>query len=183
MPGRNPQEAFDAFIAPLKDAVSVLDGHAQFVAPRKGGFRLGQEYSWLLNSPQGMPLRGVGTLHAQMWFKFVKADTSKHEGAIRVTTLGYLYRLEGLDSKDIWRAHWHPQGNSPVSVPHVHIAPHLKSHFITPRITFENVVQWCAELGAPLRCTLEEAVTRLELAQAQHVLFRSWNTRPDEPRG
>jgi len=161
----------------------VLDGFAQFlVSPKSGGFRKGEEYGWWLNGPDGMPLKGLGTLHAQMWFEIIDADPEKYEKPLRVTTRGYRYRLADQSGPDRWRAHWHPNGKSDATFPHIHMPPDY-GHFMLPRITFENVIQWCVQLGAPLRCTPHEAEERLVLAQANHLLFRSWNTHPDEPRG
>lgn len=183
MPGRNAQEAVDAFLEPLREAVSVLDGFAQFlISPKRGGYRKGETYGWTLCGAGGMFLKGLGSLHAQMWFEIVDADPEKYEKPVRVTTRGYRYRLEAIGGGDKWRAHWHPNGKSDATFPHVHMPPDY-AHFMLPRVTFENVVQWCVQLGAPLRCTTQEAEARLTLAQAPHLLFRTWNTHPDEPHG
>lgn len=180
MPGRNPNEAVEAFLEPLRDAVSVLEGYSKLLVSKKGGYYLGGEYSWMLVGPEGMKLGSAGRLHAQMWFKIVSCDPTTYEGKVRVTTLGYLYRIELPSGQDAVRAHWHPQRNSNVAYPHVHIQPDLAGHFITPRVTFENVVQWCIQLGAPLSCDEETAARMLDIAQANHLTFRSWNVRPGE---
>jgi hypothetical protein len=183
MPGRNPQEAVDAFLAPLRDALSVLDAHTKIVVSgKRGSFRLGQPYAWHVNDENGVKV-GEHLLHAQMRFAIIEADPQKHDGKYRCTTLGYWYKLEHVSGQFRFRAHWHPDGNSPVDFPHVHLPDAPKRHFMTPRISLENVIQWCIEFGAPLRCSAQEAVNRLELAEAGHRLFRSWSNRPSEKTG
>lgn len=50
MPGDTPQEAVTAFLSPLKEAVSVLDGRGAITVNRHGGWARGQTYSWVLNA-------------------------------------------------------------------------------------------------------------------------------------
>ena len=180
MPGRNPQEAVQNLIAPLARAVGVLDGWADLHLSRRGGYHLGQELTWILNEGAGLSLANVGTFFAEMGFQIVESDPKKHEGRYRVTTLRYRYRLESLSGVDRWRAHWHPDGNSRVKVPHIHLPPDLKLHFEVPRISFEQTLQWCIQLGAPLSCSETEAERVLAETHGVHVLYRTWVNNPSE---
>jgi hypothetical protein len=180
MPGRSPHEAVEFFLQSFRDAVGVLEGFSRIVVSQSGGYRKGQLYSWMLNGPEGMELGDVGVLRAAMWFEVVDADPAKHDKPYRVTTRGYNYWLTMPSGQDAWRVHWHPTGNSDVSYPHVHPMPSY-GHFLTPRLTFETIVQWCMEMGAPLTCTREEADNFLALVEAPHLLHRTWSDRPDEP--
>lgn len=182
MPGRNPQEAADAFLEPLKEAVRVLDGFGQIIVggKEKGGYRKGREFTWYLNGHDvGMSLRGLGTFHAEMRFEIIDADEKRFGAPLRVKTNGYLYRLTVGDG-DLWRIHWHPVGYSPHKEPHVHVQPDLELHRPTGRITFEKVIRWCIEDGAPLRCTRQDALDRLALCEAPHLLHRTWSDHPSQ---
>jgi hypothetical protein len=41
-------------------------------------------------------------------------------------------------------------------------------------MTLEKAILWCAEYGAPLACSREEATNRLLIVEAPHRLYRSW---------
>jgi hypothetical protein len=158
----------------------VLDGYASITLSKRGGYFEGQELAWLLNQGDGIQIDGVGTYFAEMGFKVVRADPGKHEGKYRVTTLRYRYKLRAPDGEDMWRVHWHPDGESSFREPHLHMRPNLKVHFAVQRVTFEQTIQWCMQLGAPLTCTPEEAKGRLDETEWTHVLYRSWSTSPGE---
>lgn len=178
MPGRTPQNAVDDFLRPLREAVRVLDGHCQFVIPRKGGFHKDVDYMWTLNSPKGMHLGTWGNFQAQMQFRIIDADREQHDAPLRVTTLGYRYHHRRPDGTDSWRIHWHPHGRSPVKGPHLHLPPTYDEHLPTGRITFEKAIAWCVDWGAPLRYGRQEALDRLAGAEAPHMLYRTWSDHP-----
>jgi hypothetical protein len=175
MPGRTPSGAVAAFLEPLRDALKVLDGAANISVNPKGGFRKDFRYLWVLNGAEGMPLRPVGTLFAQMAFEVVDTDPKDNEYGhpFRVSTRGYWYKLQGFDGKDLWRMHWHPGGNSPVEFRHLHLPPDYK-HLITDRMTWEQCILWTATAEAPLTCSVEEAHDRLALTEVEHKLYKSW---------
>jgi hypothetical protein len=178
VPGRNPQQAVAAFLDPFREALRVLDGVGKLSLSPKGGYRLGQRYSWQLNGAEGMDLGPVGLFIASMEFEVVDADPGKNEfrHPYRVTTGSYHYKLRGRDGKDQWRIHWHPDGRSRVRVPHIHRPPDLKQHWPTGRMTFENAVAWCIESGAAVRGgDNQQARNQLAVIEAPHLLYRSWN--------
>jgi hypothetical protein len=115
-----------------------------------------------------------------MQFKIIECDPATNEGAhpLRVTTLGYNYKIIGLDGQDLIRFHWHPTGAGANPHPHVHALPNLDAHVYLPRVTLETVVRACLELGAPLTVDAGEAVKQLALTEAPHVLYRSWSDSP-----
>lgn len=129
MPGDTPQEAVTAFLEPLRNAVCVLDGCGAITVSRRGGWVKGEIYSWVLNAGQGMKLGDVGTFHASMRFRIIETDPATNDFGkhLRVTTLGYNYKLE-QPSGDAWRMHWHPDGMSDVREPHLHFPPDFGVH-------------------------------------------------------
>ena len=183
MPGRTPPEAVDVFLAPLRQAVAILDGYAQLtVNPPRGGYRKGTEYIWSLNGEAGLQLDGGGTFFASMRFVVVDSDPAQHDeqhqGRYRCTTRGYNYKLRDPAGRDQWRLHWHPVGLSPAKGPHQHIRPDLKRHLPTGRTTFEDAIVWAIEYGAPIRYPRDEAIQRLALIEAPHKLYRTWSDIP-----
>lgn len=177
MPGRTPAEAVDAFLDPLRDALRVLDGVAKLMISPKGGFRKGVRYSWVLNGADGMDLGAVGRFIASMEFEIIDADPPKNEFGhpFRVTTHSYHYKLRGGDGSDQWRMHWHPEGHSRITTPHLHLPPNLKLHWPTGRLTLENAVGWCVESGAAVTSdSAMQAHEQLALIEAPHRLYRSW---------
>lgn len=181
MPGRNPNEAVDNFTKPLADAINVLSDFSTILLSKRGGYRKGEEYTWVLCGPGGMALTGVGTFHAEMRFEVIDADPVKYGAAFRVSTRGYRYKLRATgETEDEWLIHWHPKGDSPYKDPHVHIKNDLTRHLPTGRITFEKVIAWCIEYGAPIRGSKDDAINALALIEAPHLLHRSWS---DSPQG
>ena len=180
MPGRNPQEAVVSFLEPLKDALAVLDGYAKILVHKRGGYRQNVPYAWMLNSEDGMELRGMGRLRATMQFQVVERDPATNEDRqpFRVTTLGYNYKISDVEDHDLIRFHWHPRGAGSNPRPNVHALPNLESHVYLPRVTLEAVIRACMEMGAPLTVDAGEAIKHLALTEAPHVLYRSWSDWP-----
>lgn len=180
MPGRNPNEAVEKFLEPLRRALNVLDGYSQIRVSRGGGYTKGEVYSWVLCPPGGMALKGprLGTFHAEMMFKVIDADIDKYEAPYRVTTLAYRYKLCDADGNELWMVHWHPMGDSPYVEPHQHQPPDMGRHLPTGRITFEKVIAWCIEYGAETCCTKTDAINTLALCEAPHLLYRTWSDSP-----
>ena len=77
--------------------------------------------------------------------------------------------------EEIWAMHWHPDGNSDYSEPHLHIpAIGGKSHLPAPRMTFEEAVLWTIRSGAePARDDWE---TLLTSNYERHIQYRSWHS-------
>ena len=99
------------------------------------------------------------------------------DGRIRVSTRMYQYKLS-INGEDQWRIHWHPRGG-PVWRPHVHVLPDLTKHLPTGRITFEDAIEWCIELGATP--TREDWGNILDASSAAHKLHRTWSDDPARP--
>ena len=181
MPGSTPQHAVTAFLEPLRQAVSVLSGHSQIAAVRRGEYRKGQLYVWQLNGGRGMTWPGLGTFSASMGFEVVDADPAHHDvkpGDLRVTTRSYHYHFVDPTGAAKWRMHWHPDGCSHVVEPHIHRLPDIKAHWSTPRMSFETAVRWCMTEGVPPSCADREADDRLTNSEAAFKLYGSWQQTP-----
>lgn len=177
MPGRNPAEAFRAFIEPLESAMSVL-GPAKITVSPGGRNVPNKQHAWTLNNQRGYSSHGWH-FEAQMMYQIIE-DARPGYGPWRVTTKGYRYRLAVPTAREVFCMHWHPAGNSPVHAPHMHLAlsPHdqmgdtLKKHLPTKRQTFEQAIRWAIELG--LEPARDEWKELLEQAEQQHLKYRTW---------
>lgn len=184
MPGRTPAEAVRAFLEPLQSALAVL-AHGKISTRGGQNPRVGTPQQWSLNDGGGVELltdnaEGL-TLYAAMYWQVIEDERDGY-GPYRVTTRGYDYSLVQGDATEVWAMHWHPSGSSWERLPHVHLGDVLfadtapvssKSHLRTGRMTFETAVRWCFQFGAePLADDWDD---RLTLAEAPHILHRSWS--------
>jgi hypothetical protein len=177
MPGRTSREAVEEFLRPLRDALNLLDGVSKLSVSPKGGYRKGVRYTWVLNGADGMDLGPVGLFIASMEFEVVDTDPTRNEFGhpLRVTTRSYHYKLRGRNEVDLWRIHWHPEGRSRVTVPHLHRPPDMKQHWPTGRMTLENAVGWCVVAGAAVRAeNADQTLNELAVIEAPHRLNRTW---------
>src|SRR5689334_1127717 len=113
MPGRTPTEAFEAFIGPIRGAVSCL-ARAKLTFSEGARSKVETAHAWNINDGAGVTT-GPWEFEASMNYKIIPA-----EAGYRVTTLAYHYRL-AYDAQDLVRWHWHPNGRSPAKFPHLHL--------------------------------------------------------------
>jgi len=195
MPGDSAAAAVSEFVGPLQQALSCIATGK--ITTRRGGSRpkVGDEQQWSLNDGGGVTLkrnaalrrqqRGALEFHAHMWWRVIE-DAREGYGPYRVTTTGYDYSLVSGESDEVWAMHWHTVGTSPELKPHLHLGDTLLAehatvtsgtHLRTGRMTFETAIRWCIAFGAePLHADWED---RLALAEAPHLLFRSWSADPE----
>lgn len=198
MPGKSPAEAVEAFLAPLRLALSTV-ARAKITVPR-GGLNppVGAEQVWTLNNGASVTLTAASrpadqpqlprplAFHAAMYWKVIR-DEREDYGPFRVSTTGYSYSmLAGPEQVEVWAMHWHATGVSDETKPHMHFgvpmldnaAPVSKrDHMPTGRMTFEDAIRWLVKCGA--RPLVDNWTDRLALAEAPHLLFRSWSSDPD----
>jgi hypothetical protein len=153
MPGRTPHEAFEAFITPIERASSCLGSVKVKVSPG-GSTAPNMEHAWSLNGIERVydPRLALRGEHGYT----IISDDRPGRGPWRVRTLQYRYRL-AVPEHDVFRLHWHPNGRSPVTYPHLHAALEpkermpgsLDAHLTTGRMTLEDALRWAFELGMP----------------------------------
>lgn len=178
MPGRTPPEAFENFCDPLKRALACIGAHAKITPSEGGRSNPKGTHAWSLNGMRGLSL-GEYLLQAQMHYEFIPRD----EGW-RITTKAYRYKLS-VRGKDLFRIHWHPWGNSPYKLPHIHAhfagakgdLTSLEHHLPTGRMTFEDAISW-AILSGGIEPQREDWAEVLEECQSRHVEHRTWSDRP-----
>lgn len=168
MPGRTPHEAFQAFIEPLEAAIACLGAANITVSAGGRSDASDRVHAWTLNGMTGMAFTGGFYFTAQMNYRFAKVSRSE----FRVTTVAYMYTLR-RGGDELWSLHWHPDGNSPVKTPHIHLAGVDPSgHFPVERMSLEQAVAWVIQSGVtPARDDWQQV---LEDSHKLHVKYRSW---------
>jgi hypothetical protein len=87
-------------------------------------------------------------------------ETAEPAGTWRVHTASYYYGLELVDGPEIIAYHWHPEGQSQVTWPHLHLEAGAQVgfdrlagiHLPSGRVALEEIIRMAIGLGArPLR--------------------------------
>jgi hypothetical protein len=172
--GRNPEEAVRNFTRPLRQVVGCVT-NAEIVL--RGEYRPGALYTLSFN--RGDPFRisrtggraplDVGiTQHCRI----VPGEGARGPWKVRIAAYDF-YILEG--GRDLVAYHWHPDGVSPIKVPHLHLRSYQslsRTRLPTGRISVEQFVRLLiAELGVVHRVDDWDAT----IGRTQQ-LFETWRT-------
>lgn len=181
MPGKTPNEAFDAYAKPLKAVLGCITRETllkRTVAKSEdeNGFPL-QEFFFVKN-----PVRlrdSALTFNFSQYFRVVWKNT-----AFKVKTESYTYEIEDETSgHELFAFHWEPNApNSKILFPHMHIGFVLKdeklrldnkAHIPTGRVSVEDVVVFLiSELHViPLNPEWEKIIREKRHAFMNH---KSW---------
>jgi hypothetical protein len=184
LPGRNPREAVENFLDPLRDALACV-ANDKITTSSGGRGQPGRVHWWSINGREGVELSRTFRLKAQMHYEIIE---DAENGPWRVTTRGYLYGVERADGRELVGAHWHPNSQSRHVEPHLHFSNLVTSQegaflarhpIYTGRVTFEWVIRFAVEnLGAAPKVT--DWATRLERTEGPHRENRTWHQTPSE---
>jgi hypothetical protein len=181
MPGPNPAAAVEAFLDPLRDAVSCIGTAHITLSPRARG-KVGETHAWTLNRGRPVALQSGWAFRAGMRFETLDLGQSEGRDRFRVTTREYIYSAE-LHGREFMSAHWHPLAkNSEVEFPHYHFGAAAltpdggylaRAHIPSPRVSLEAFIRlMIRDLGiTPARDDWEERLAQSETVFAEH---RSW---------
>lgn len=180
MPGRNPADAYEAFIRPIQEGVSCL-GAAKILVTPGGRNTPDKSHAWTINNGV-FKLSGGLEFSAQMHYHYYETGETGDE-RWRVKTDGYMYSIRKSGAEHL-SYHWHPTVR--IDFPHCHMGPAAlteasmitsKSHIPTGRISFEQVVQLLIrELKVvPARTDWEAVLTNHD---ATFRKYRHWHTSP-----
>jgi hypothetical protein len=188
VPGRTPHEAVDAFLDPLKIALSCVTRGKLLLTQGAYG-DVGETHQWQLNGDEGAVLGGI-RLRAGMHFEVLDRGASQRDERFKVSTRGYLYGIElsGEGREELMSFHWHPNGSSPFRDPHYHfgeaaISPSgvflARAHIASPRVSFEQVIRTLIEEAevAPLCDDWSDRLAQTEALFDEH---KSWAITPEE---
>lgn len=189
MPGRDPKQAVDSFLAPLNESTAcVLPATWSYHKPRDGK-AVGGHYTALLNWGRPVEVQGITIqVEGSIPFTVIEQDINKRGEKVprsqrfKVKTKSYWYTLARSNGAgEVVAYHWHPEAKGEVLHPHLHIGTgelnregvlSRRNHMPSGRMSFEEVLVMLVDLGAePLRADWEATVNRnLETFQA----WRTW---------
>lgn len=153
MAGRTPRRAVENFLTPLCKAAAFVTSEVIYTGQAAGSdvqlvtFR---QSPARLNGPTGI---GLTFAH---YYTVIETD-EPGRGPYRVHSEGYEYEFFGRDSNSIIAYHWHPEGRSHITWPHIHLPKTLafdfsKVHPPTGRISVEAVLRFALmDLGVTAR--------------------------------
>ncbi len=176
MPGKSPREAVKAYLEQLQKNVAIV---CSGVLRVNNYDRLDEISVLALPNPEPLNGRPNLCLSFKQQYKIIKDPVSV---PFRVTTLYYGYAIETPDAQEIVGYHWHPDGVSPVTFPHLHLGPAAqigleelsrKAHLPTGRVAFEDMIEFLiATFGVePNRSIWQEIVKGTRSIFARH---KSW---------
>lgn len=148
MAGRTEAEAYSAFLDPLQRAIScVCDA-----VPLSTGYRQRAQPHAITLSGNPVPLRGQ-YLFALSLFHYYRLVDDRDAGDPRrpwnVLTTGYAYAFKDTAGQELLAYHWHPEGASLVTFPHLHLGPVARvgspplsrAHLPTRHVAIEDVLR------------------------------------------
>ena len=169
MPGRTPGEAREAFLAPLRRALSCITADQLYVAGKSPG-----EVEALTLSRDPLPLHSprIGAVQLELGhqFRLVPDEAGWH-----VSTTAYRYHLLDEAGGELIGWHWHPGSGS--DRPHIHVrAGRVDRHVHVPtgRVSIESVLRLLlTDLQVAPRRGDFAAV--LDEAEARFITHRRWH--------
>lgn len=172
MAGKTPHEALRNFVGPLQLALSCIDRANVVYRPYAGG-----GIQALTTSEDPLRLRTTDRttdyfLSIGQQYEIVETE-DRERGPWKVSTRAYQYRIDDHDRSEIVVWHWHPDGDSPYTKPHLHASgPLTDYHLPTGRVSLESVVRFLLQdLGVrSLRDAADEILSEGEAA------FEDWRT-------
>lgn len=178
MPGDTPKEAVEQFLQPLRRVLACVT--SGFLNVRGGYYPSETPHTAFIGQGLPVPLAGLGRLKLRFAHQYRVVETPGERGPWKVRTAGYYYSLDDADDHEIIAYHWHPEGESPVTFPHLHIGAGAGcqrsemqwAHCPTGRIAVEEFLRFAIE------CFQVEAEPRWETvfaeAQRDFERWRSW---------
>ncbi len=147
MAGRNPREAFAAFIEPLQQNVSCLANDVLIVS--SGGRHLAQKVHALTLANGPIRVTDQLTLTLDLMYEIIRTD-EPGKGPYKVSTKAYDYAFRSQDGRVVTSYHWHPLGRSNFTDPHFHVPSQWPGmHLPSERTSIESVIRFCIrELGS-----------------------------------
>jgi hypothetical protein len=182
MAGRNPREAIQNFVTPLQQALSCVTNAVLYY---RASSRNPSDLQALTLSEEPAKLGRDRTFALTVIQHFRTVEAEGPRGPWKVQTVAYYYTLAEANppQREIFGYHWHPQGRSSVTYPHLHLYAGAgvgeydilnKAHFPTGRIALEEVLQLAiTHFGVrPLRDDWMDIFERTQGA------FEQWRTWP-----
>ena len=119
MRGRTSAEAVNSYVDATNRLVSCVTDSIVSVG---GGYHPAASPLILaLNNGLPVALGGVSRLALQLQQTYQFAEPAARGDLWTVRVTGYAYAVLDSDQREVLTYHWHPRGNSPVVMPHLHL--------------------------------------------------------------
>lgn len=173
MPGRSPQAAREAFLEPLRRALSCVTTAQIYVS---GGKSPGDLQALALSED---PLRlnsvRIGVIQFKLGHQFRVIQEGRKEW--RVTTAGYAYHILDEVGKELIGWHWHPATSAH---PHLHVPAgpiDRRVHVPTGRVSIESVLRLLlTDLEVPPAAAhADDFAEVLDECEGPFILHRRWH--------
>jgi hypothetical protein len=115
--------------------------------------RLAERVDLVLGSGEAVRLRGPERTHLRVRLRVRVAQAEPPRGLWDARTAAYEYRLSDQDDREILAYHWHPDGQSHIQTPHLHLGPAaevgraslLAAHLPTSSVSLHHVLRLAVE--------------------------------------
>jgi hypothetical protein len=170
LPGRNPHQAREAFLGPLRRALSCITADQLYIPDKNAG-----EVEALTLSRDPLPLHsphiGIVQFVLGHQFRLVQDPDSWH-----VSTVAYRYHLLNEAGRELIAWHWHPgTGNGR---PHIHMQAdpiERRVHIPTGRVSIEAVLRMLlADLQVAAR--RDDFAQVLDETEEKFIQHRRWHS-------
>lgn len=174
MPGRNPSQAREAFLAPLRRCLSCVTD-AQFYVRTDG---IGRTALTLSEFPLKLRSASLGGVELMLTHSF--RTVAGESGDWHVSTTGYEYRLNDHAGQELVAWHWHPAPRPGPDFPHLHVASEPLTrhvHLSAGRVSIESVLRLLlADLRVkPRRDHAHDWAQVLDECEEDFIKHRRWH--------
>jgi hypothetical protein len=146
LPERTDTEALKRHLQPLGRAISCVTD--RILTARDFRRRHTDLVDVLLDEGRSVRLRGPGRIHLRVRLRVRLSRAEPPRGLWDATTAAYEYRLSDQDDREIMAYHWHPDGQSHIQAPHLHLGPGaeigraalLRAHLPTGTVPIQDVL-------------------------------------------
>jgi hypothetical protein len=179
--GASPKQAVENFVKALQRALSCV---TTAVIDRQGGHDLGTIYALTVNGGEPVRLARVSrragiAIRITQQYRIVQAEGDR--GPLKVQTVAYMYTVEDAEGREVFGYHWHPEGRSPTSFPHLHLEAGamigrveiMRAHFPKGRVSVEEFLRLVIETF-DLRTRRKDWRAVLQQTQAAFATWRTW---------
>jgi hypothetical protein len=147
MTGSSPREAIRNFLTTLQQAISCVTDAVVVIrgVPAQAATRL----ELTLNNGHPSPLSGDSriAIRASQYIRVL--ESADPVAPWSVSAVSYLYSLDEAEGQEILGYHWHPNQDTPITFPHLHLragarvgrAEFDKAHLPTGYIAIEDVLR------------------------------------------
>lgn len=154
MAGKDPRGAVQAYVRPLQQALSCVTDK---ILTRPQDYSPGRIHVLTFATDDGLaPLasrtRIPGSrflLSFSQHYRIIHVSDEPDRGPWNVSTAAYLYELDDADGHHVLAYHWHPEGRSHFSTPHMHLGHGARigrtdlanAHLPTGRIAIQELLR------------------------------------------